>query len=440
MPDTLTLTPMKKNLKNFWLILKQTYKGWNADDPFRQSAVIAYYAIFSLPALLVLIINAIGFFYEKEAISGEISKQIGDVMGSGTSEMVESMIEKANEGKKGIVSSIIAIVTIIFGATGVFIQFQKSLNQIWDVKEKPDLGFMKQLKTRFFSLGLILSVGFLLLISLVVSTALSALSSRFDGNYSAFGAVLLVVAEFLISLGVITVLFALMFKLLPDVKTKWRTVWLGALLTGLLFMIGKYGLSLYFGKAEPGDDYGAAGSIILILLWVSYSSMIVFFGAEFTKQYAVTKGYHVVPNKDAIKIEDEPGNEKTSEEKEHDQAKVNEHKKESPTNWDTKNSHQTESEKNENVNDKAAIKSVQDLKDEIFRKEVLLKANKEDIKDDFKLKHIFVDLIFKRSWRVSREDQDWNTYTRNLVKKHISVRGEEKGLWTKIKEVLNIQK
>ncbi|MGQ0827831.1 MAG: YihY/virulence factor BrkB family protein [Bacteroidota bacterium] len=299
---------MKKKITNFWNILKLTFKGWNADDPFRQSAVIAYYAIFSLPALLVLIVNVIGFFFEREAINNEISRQIEGSMGSETAEQLQQIMQKAGETKAGVVSTIIAIATILIGATGVFVQLQKTLNNIMDVKEKENLGFLRQLKSRLFSFGLILSIGFLLLVSLVISSALAAFSHWLEARFPEVIAYLFYVVEFAISLSVISLLFALMFKILPDVKIRWRNIWLGSFLTGILFIIGKYALSIYFGKAEPASVYGAAGSIILVLLWVSYSSMIVFFGAEFTKQYAVYHGTDLRPKKDAVKIKTETEN------------------------------------------------------------------------------------------------------------------------------------
>ena len=294
---------MKVKFKGIGTILKRTYKGWNEDDPFRQSAVIAYYAIFSLPALLVLIINVVGFFFEKEAVNGEISRQISGVMGEDTAESIEGIVAKASEMKAGIISTIIAVVTIIFGATGVFIQLQKTLNRIWDVEQKPDQGFMVEVRHRLFSFGLIISIGFLLLISLVVSSGLAAFSHWLESYFPPAIAYLFYVLEFVVSLSVISIMFLLMFKFLPDVKQTWKSLIIGAVLTGFLFVLGKYGLSFYFGKAEPGSVYGAAGSMILMLLWVSYSSMIVFFGAEFTKQYAVYHGTHIEPTKIARKID-----------------------------------------------------------------------------------------------------------------------------------------
>jgi membrane protein len=202
-------------------------------------------------------------------------------------------VENANQTKAGLVPGIIAIVLLITGATGVFVQLQIVLNQIWNVKQKSQNGVLAIVKNRIFSFGLILAIGFLLLISLVVSSVLASVSHWLEAAFSPAVAYLMYAIEFVVSLGVVSMLFALMFKYLPDVKIAWRSVWMGALLTGFLFIIGKYGLSLYFGKATPGSVYGAAGSIILVLLWVSYSSVIMFFGAEFTKQYAIAKKHSI---------------------------------------------------------------------------------------------------------------------------------------------------
>ena len=295
---------MKLKFKGLGTIFKNTVKGWNADDPFRQSATIAYYAIFSLPALLVLIINVAGLFFGKDVVAGEISNQVEAIMGEETAKQVSDIVTKAGTIKAGIISTVLAIATIIFGATGVFVQLQKTLNQIWDVRQKPTKGFVKMFKTRLFSFGLILSIGFLLLVSLVISSVLAAFSDWLQVRFADVVAYLLVAMDILVSLVVVTILFALMFKVLPDVKMRWKDVFIGSFLTSVLFTLGKYGLSIYFGKANPASAYGAAGSIVLILLWVSYSSMIVFFGAEFTKQYAVYHGHEILPTEAAEKIEE----------------------------------------------------------------------------------------------------------------------------------------
>ena len=260
---------------------------WNEKDPFRESAVIAYYAIFALPGLLVLVVALGGYVFGSDAVTGQLHGQIGGAMGNETADQVQDMMTKAGGSAHSIWAKSIGIITILVGATGVFVQLQKSFNIIWEVKATPSKsGIWTLLKARLFSFGLILSIAFLLLVSLVITSILAAMSKWMEPYWPAYIMSLFQIANGLISLSIISVLFALMFKMLPDARIKWRYVWVGAFLTGLLFEIGKFGLGLYFGKAEPGSRYGTAGSVVLVLLWVSYSSMIVFYGAEFTKAYA----------------------------------------------------------------------------------------------------------------------------------------------------------
>lgn len=291
------------HIKDIWTITKKTAKAWMAADPFRQSAVIAYYAIFSIPALLVIIITLAGFAFGREAVQGHISEQISSSIGADTADQVEEMIAKAGEQKNSIWATIISVITLILGATGVFAQLQTSLNQIWQVKVTAKKKWLKSLKDRLFSFGLILSIGFLLLISLMLSTGLSAFSDWIKIHLPDFMLFVFMFLNFLISFSVVAILFALMFKILPDARIRWKDVWIGSIATSLLFVIGKFALGFYFGKANPGSTYGAAGSIVLLMLWVSYSCMIVFFGAEFTKQFAVHFGRKIEPTKDAELIE-----------------------------------------------------------------------------------------------------------------------------------------
>jgi len=294
---------IKMLLKDLWSITKKSAIAWNEADPFRQSAVVAYYAIFSMPALLVILIACAGFFFGQEAVRGEIAGQIASVMGKDTAVQIQDMIAKATNHKNTVLAAIISIGTLILGCTGVFEELQVSLNQIWEVKVVAKKKWLKSLKDRLFSFGLILSIGFLLLVSLVLTTILTALSGWIKNHLPDFVLTIFHALDFVISFGVITVLFALMFKILPDAKVKWKNVWIGAIVTALLFIVGKFGLGIYFGKTQPASAYGAAGSIILVMLWVSYSCMIVFFGAEFTKQFTFHYGGKIEPTKDAEHIE-----------------------------------------------------------------------------------------------------------------------------------------
>jgi membrane protein len=255
-------------------------------DPFRQSAIIAYYAVFSLPALLVIIITIAGFAFGADAANGKLLEQVKDTMGPETADQIKEMLVKATETKTSVWAIILGTITVLLGAIGVFVEFQKTLNLIWEVEATVRKGVWGFLRSRIFSFGLILAIAFLLIVSLVVSAGLAAAGGLIHAESSKILLTLLQIVNFIISLGVISFLFALMFKYLPDAKVTWRHVWLGALITAILFTIGKTALAFYFGKADPGSGYGAAGSIILILLWVSYSSMILFLGAEFTHSYA----------------------------------------------------------------------------------------------------------------------------------------------------------
>jgi membrane protein len=292
-------TVMKK-IKKFGLLLRDTFKQWNEREPFNNSIIISYYTIFSLPGLLVIIINVAGYFYDKKEVTSQITNQVQGMIGGDTAKDVELMVDKASQGKETVISSILGVATLLFGATGVFYQLQQILNKMWEVKPKPKQKFLKLIKDRVFSFGLILVVGFLLLVSLALSAGLSALSNWVSGYISETLNVVFKVADFAISLGVVTLLFASIYKFLPDAKIAWRDVWAGAILTAVLFVIAKFALGFYFGQSDPGSTYGAAGSIILIMLWVSYAGLILLFGAEFTRVYANHHGKKVEPTAAAV--------------------------------------------------------------------------------------------------------------------------------------------
>lgn len=280
-------------IKEFWFLSKTTFQNWNKRDPFRESAVIAYYAIFSMPGLLVLIVTIAGYFFNKDTVNQNLIDQIANTLGPNIAKQTELMLRNAGQTKETILGTIIGVGTLLVGATGVFIAIQKILNEIWEVQATAKNGIVVLLKNRLFSFGLILAIAFLLLISLVISTALSAIGEWIQSDASDLFIVFFNIFNFIISLIIISFLFVLIFKILPDAKIRWNQVWLGGLVTGVLFTIGKTALAFYFGKASPESVYGAGGSIVLLLLWVSYSSMILFFGAEFTHTY--TKKYFPVP-------------------------------------------------------------------------------------------------------------------------------------------------
>ncbi len=285
MKENLTLLPFK--IKHIPKLLVSTYKSWDKSEPFKLSAIVAYYAILSLPALIVIILNVVGSVWGRDIVQGELLDEITKALGQQTAESIRLMMVDRGDEKTSLFTTIIGIGTLLYGATGVFYQLQEALDKIWDIPddERPK-GILGILKSRAKGFGFILIIGFLLLISFVLTSALSTFSNRLalflpeallDGMF---------VIDFLLSLVFIFFLFAALFKFIPSIRVRWRAVKVGAGLTSFLFVLGKYLLAIYFNAMEPGSTYGAAGSVILIMLWVSYSSLILFFGAHFTKVYA----------------------------------------------------------------------------------------------------------------------------------------------------------
>jgi membrane protein len=279
------------NIKHLPSLVKQTAIAWNKDDPWRLSAVIAYYAILSLPGLLVVIITMLSYIYGPGMIEGQIYSEIKATMGESAADSIRSIMENARGGQTSWIATMLFIGAMVFGATGVFYHLQLSINKIWGVKSDPKNGLLRYVIDRSRSFGFVMVIGFLLLVSFVISALLRALQVYIIQWIPQVAYYILWAAELTISLGVIALLFALIFKYLPDVHIGWRSVWIGSIITSVLFTVGKEILSFYFGEASPGTVYGAAGSLIIILLWVSYSSLIIFFGAEFTWIYTTRYGH-----------------------------------------------------------------------------------------------------------------------------------------------------
>ena len=294
----------KKVLKDLWDVIKGTAIHWNESGPWRQSAILAYYSIFSLPALLLIVIVISGYFFGEEAVSRELSAQIADMIGKDTARTIEVMIANAAETGSSTLAMLIGIGLLLFGATTVFYHLQLSLNRIWGVMPKPKQAFIKYVKDRLLSFGLVLIIGFLLLLSLIITSLLAIFGEWLSSHWPLFSSPLMSLINYAISLSVTTTLFAMMFKILPDAIIRWRSVWIGALLTAILFAIGQWGLSVYFGTTDPASVYGAAGAIILIMIWISYVAMILLFGAEFTRQWANKFGHGIKPKGSAVLIED----------------------------------------------------------------------------------------------------------------------------------------
>jgi membrane protein len=292
---------MKAAMKAVWKLFKKTFEEWNKDKAPRLGAALAYYTVFSLAPLLVVIIAITGLAFGTEAAQSSFLDQISEVMGPRVASAMQDMLENARKPSTGILATIIGVATLLLGASGVFGQLQDALNTVWGVEVKPGRGVMATIRARFLSFVAVLGTGFLLLVSLALSAWIAAAGKVLSGFLPGPEFVLQSV-NFLVSFAMITVLFAMMFKFLPDVIVQWRDVWTGALLTATLFTIGKLLLALYLGKSDVATEYGAAGSLVLILVWVYYSAQILLFGAEFTAVYSNEYGSRVRPSKEAIPL------------------------------------------------------------------------------------------------------------------------------------------
>lgn len=288
-----------------WATVKDTAKDWVDDNASRLAAALAYYSLLSLAPLVVIVVAISGFFLGPESARGRVAGELGTIVGGPAAQGIQSVVQSAQSPSTGVVSTIVGVVTLFVGASGVFGELQSSLNTIWEVKAKPGNGILREIKTRFVSFTMVLGVAFLLLVSLILSTVLSTLGTQFSQALPG-GEALWQVVNFVISLAVITLLFAFIFKYIPDAEVKWQDVWLGALVTAVLFTLGKFLLGLYLGKAAVGSAYGAAGSLIALVVWVYYAAQILFLGAEFTQVRARRRGSEIRPSKNAVPIEQLP--------------------------------------------------------------------------------------------------------------------------------------
>jgi membrane protein len=290
------------NPKEIFPILKKAGSDWMEDQAPTLGAALAYYTVFSLAPLLIIAIAIVGLVFGQEAAQSQIFEQLRGLLGEASAKAMQDMVQNANaKPATGVVATLIGVVTLLFGASGVFGQLQTSLNAIWDVEPKPGRGILGLVRDRILSFGFILVVGFLLLVSLLLTAAVAVVAQWFGGMLPAMET-LAQILNFVLSLAVITLLFAMIFKFLPDAKIAWHDVWIGAFITALLFTVGKFALGLYLAKSGVGSSYGAAGSLIVLLLWVYYSSQILFFGAEFTQVYANRFGSHVAPTDNAVSV------------------------------------------------------------------------------------------------------------------------------------------
>ncbi len=289
---------MQIRIKPIFRLLKEAFREWQQDKVSLLAAALAYYTVFSVTPLLVIAIAIAGAVFGQDTAKNEIVQQINALVGEQGAQVIEIALANANQPQLGSLASIISLIILLVGASGVFAQLQEALNTVWDVKPKSDRGLGQFLRKRLLSFGMVLAIGFLLLVSLIFSAILSGISNL-EINLLPGWVSLLRLLNLAISLGMISLLFALIYKYLPDAKIRWQDVWVGAIITALLFTLGKFLIGLYLGRGSLGSTYGAAGSLIIFLAWVFYSAQILLFGAEFTQVYARKYGRTIRPDRHA---------------------------------------------------------------------------------------------------------------------------------------------
>lgn len=279
----------------FWDVLRSAFREWMGDKVPRLGAALAFYSVLSIAPLLIVAIAIAGMVFGQEAASGQLVDQLRAMVGDQGAEAIQEMLRHADRPDTGSLAAILGIATLLFGASGVFGELQDAMNTIWEVRPKPGRGWLATIKDRFLSFAMVLGTGFLLLVSLILSTAVAAVTHAVGGLMPALGP-LLGLADTLVSFVVIAALFAMIFKLLPDAEVSWADVGVGAVLTTLLFLVGKWAIGLYLGRSALASTYGAAGSLVVLLVWMYYSAQILYFGAEFTQAYANRYGSRIRPS------------------------------------------------------------------------------------------------------------------------------------------------
>jgi membrane protein len=286
----------------FWRVIKQAAIEFVADNGIKFSAALSYYTIFSIGPVLIIIISLAGIFFGREAVQGKIYEQINGLVGNSAAVQIQEIIQNIEQSQLSTSGAVFGVIILLVGATGVFTEIQDSINYIWSIKSKPKKGLLRILVNRLISFSLIISIGFLLLVSLIINALVELLHARLTAIFDDASVYIFQGINYAILMMVITTLFTIIFKVLPDAKIKWRDSLLGAVFTAVLFLIGKFLISLYLSYSNIDIMYGAAASVILILLWVYYTSIILYFGAEFTKVYALRHGAGIQPNKTAVFI------------------------------------------------------------------------------------------------------------------------------------------
>lgn len=289
-------------VKSYFKLLKEAFSEFSADNVVKLSASLAYYTVFAIGPLLLVIISLTGLFFEKEAVTGELYNQISNLVGKDGAEQVFTIIRNMQEQQTAARYSIIGSVILIFGATGVFADIQDSINYIWSIRAKPKKGWLKFITNRLLSFSLIIGIGFLMIVTLFVNTLTDLFTDRLQRLFNSELVILFQIINLGILFLVVSFLFAVIYKVLPDARIRWRDAFVGARFTGFLFLIGKFLIGYYLGTSSIGSTYGAAASIIIVLSWVYYTAIILYFGAEFTKVYALNKGGGIEPYSNAVFI------------------------------------------------------------------------------------------------------------------------------------------
>lgn len=289
-------------LREIGYLLKKTSNEFLDDKVMKLSAALSYYTIFSLPPLLIIIISLAGFFFGEDAVSGQLFHQIKGLAGEVAAMQIQEAIKNVKLSGNSTFATVFSLIVLVIGASGVFAEIQDSINYIWGIKPKPDKGFVKFIKNRLMSFSMIGAVGFIMMVGLIVNSLLDILSQRLMSFFPEEFVYLFYALNYILIFLIICVLFTVIFKSLPDGKVALRDCIIGAAFTSLLFVLGKFAIGFYLGNSSIASVYGAAGSVILILIWVYYSAIILYFGAEFTKVYAITHGSNIIPNEYSVRI------------------------------------------------------------------------------------------------------------------------------------------
>ncbi len=285
----------KVSLKGIWHVIKATFSGFIDDNIVKLSGALAYFTVFSMGPMLIVIISILSFFLGEEAVTGQIYGTLQGFMGPDAAVQLQEIIKNAAVSDRGGFAATVGIITLLIGATTVFAEIQDSINTIWGIKPKPEKGWLKMIKNRFLSFSVIISLGFILLVSLAVTAVIEGFNNSLQQRFPDVAIIIFYILNYVISLAVITVIFTVIYRVLPDAEIEWKDVLPGAIVAAFLFLLGKFGVSFYISQADIGSTFGTAGSLVILLLWTYFSAIVLYLGAEFTKAYAVNFGSEIRP-------------------------------------------------------------------------------------------------------------------------------------------------